>query len=284
MQIKNVLYYLFSFQKYLVVSLFISQIVSMEVPRLLEDLYDKWMNVNDTREYVNPIGTTRTDNILTQFYEDDEELLMLMMMSECDAHVMNRRYFNISSQRINMDLHHQRLILDGSFKNHYRMTPRAFENLMVMIGPKITVKNAVNSKNRTGIQPLDAKGKLCAVISYLSGERYQDICTIAGIRPSGFYQMLYKVLEAISDSMEMHFPSTPAELDKVRVDFARLSNKNLFCGCVGCVDGMLVRTITPNKTQVANVFTTSGKTEPPYIFVPMHQESTYPSSRIASYK
>ena len=75
MQIKNVLYYLFSFQKYLVVSLFISQIVSMEVPRLLEDLYDKWMNVNDTREYVNPIGTTRTDNILTQFYEDDDEML-----------------------------------------------------------------------------------------------------------------------------------------------------------------------------------------------------------------
>lgn len=64
--------------------------------------------------------------------------------------------------------------------------------------------------------------------------------------------MLYKVLEAISDSMKMHFPKTPAELNKVRMDFARLSHENIFSGCVGCVDGMLVRTITLSKKQTAN--------------------------------
>ena len=61
--------------------------------------------------------------------------------------------------------------------------------------------------------------------------------------------MMYKVLEAITDSMKMQFPKTPAELDKAHMDFARLSHKNIFSGCVGCVDGMLVRTITPRKNK-----------------------------------
>lgn len=43
-------------------------------------------------DYVNECMDGKvTANVLTQFYEDDEEMLMLMMMSGCDADVMKRR-------------------------------------------------------------------------------------------------------------------------------------------------------------------------------------------------
>ena len=55
-------------------------------------------------------------NILNRYFEEDDEMLILVMMT----HINNtRRYFYVSSQRINMDLYHQRLMLDGTFKNHY---------------------------------------------------------------------------------------------------------------------------------------------------------------------
>ena len=164
-------------------------------------------------------------NILNRYFEEDDEMLILMMMTHINT---TRRYFYVSSQHIDMDLHHQRLMLDGTFKNHYCMTSRAFEKLVNIVGPIIQVKNTIKSKNRTGIPHLQPSGKLCIAISYLVGGRYQDICTIAGIHQGGFYQLLYQVLDAINDSMNFHFPSTTSELEKVRIDFAKLSYCSIF--------------------------------------------------------
>ena len=65
----------------------------------------------------------------------------------------------------------------------------------------------------------------------------------------GFYSIVYEVMDVIIDKFKFHFPTSQRELERASRDFCRLSDNSIMNGCVGCIDGLLVKTATPTVVQ-----------------------------------
>ena len=107
--------------------------------------------------------------------------------------------------------------------------------------------------NRTGVASLSASAKLMLTLSWLAGGDYRNVRMVMGISRSYFYSVAYRLMDVIAEVETIEFPTSVEGLRVLREDYARLSRRQSFSGCVGCIDGLLVRTITPNNKLVANV-------------------------------
>ena len=65
----------------------------------------------------------------------------------------------------------------------------------------------------------------------------------------GFYSIVYEIMDVIIDKSKFHFPTSQRELDRASRDFCLLSDNSIMNGYVGCIDGLLVKTITPKEVQ-----------------------------------
>ena len=53
-------------------------------------------------------------------------------------------------------------------------------------------------------------------------------------------------------NLHYHFPSTPEAFDEVSAGFADITSNGLIQGCVGCMDGLLLRISAPTLKQAKN--------------------------------
>jgi hypothetical protein len=64
-----------------------------------------------------------------------------------------------------------------------------------------------------------------------------------------FYQVLYRCTNAILqiDELSYHFPSSDEECNAAAASFSKISSHSFIRGCVGCIDGLLIRVTSPRE-------------------------------------
>ena len=159
------------------------------------------------------------------------------------------REANFARQRKNWIKHIQNMTV-FRFRRMYRMSHDCFMKLYEKIAPKITIQS---NKARGGVVwPVI---KLAATLRFLAGGSYLDITESFGIGDATLYAAIWRVLEAIDATFGMTFPSQLNDLVAIEERFASTSKAGIR-GCVGAVDGLLVKVVTPPKGRQPRRFYT----------------------------
>jgi hypothetical protein len=154
----------------------------------------------------------------------------------------------LSRQRPNRNRHIELLLQEGQFHQHFRVTKASMEILVCILADELRVDEK-RSFNRTKIQPLSPDEKVMLTLSVLSGGDYR-LRIFFGVSKSYFYEVFYETLDAIIKKFDFRFPETSMELDRTALEFSRVSDRQIISGCVGAIDGWLLKTVTPTKKQV----------------------------------
>eukprot|EP00644_Phytophthora_capsici_P018931 jgi/Phyca11/132888/e_gw1.253.6.1 len=113
-------------------------------------------------------------------------------------------------ERIKRATHAERLLLEGEFKQYYRMSFAGFERLLTAIGHQLAIDPLQSARRALGEPPVSPAGFLQTCISWLAGGSYHHIRVITGTSRSGFYRIVYAVLRAINECqcLSLGFPLT----------------------------------------------------------------------------
>lgn len=167
---------------------------------------------------------------------------------------MRRSYF--VRNRIEWELHVQALHQEGinQFRRMYRMRHESFIKLTGYVRP-ILEKDEKMSKIRTNKGPITVEIILHCYLRWLAGGSYLDIRISAGISIASFYRCLHSCAEAILTVKELayHFPATTRELRRTAKDFKKISSYGLIDGCIGCLDGLLLKIQVPSSKDCGHV-------------------------------
>ena len=160
-----------------------------------------------------------------------------------------------TQKHVNWNEHVQDLLKEGNkeFRRDYRMSLSSFNKLCNLLRPSIQVNEEMSTR-RTGEDPISPEMMLHCLIRYLAGGSVRDIRLVVKISSKSFYWVVYKCVNAILRCKELHyhFPSTEDAIDEVAAGFADISANGLIQGCVGCMDGMLLRISAPTLKQAKN--------------------------------
>ena len=196
---------------------------------------------------------------------DDNALFMLILRHQRAARAKirrakrrrKRRKSFFVRNRIEWNKHVEKLLAEGpyAFSRMYRMEHASFVKLCGMIEPLLE-RNNRKAKARWGGQfVITTEIALHCLLRYLAGGSYLDIRLSAGISTPSFFRIIHACIRAIQrcEDLSFSFPSTDEELQKIADGFRALSTKEVINGCVGCVDGLLLKVRTPSSKEVGNV-------------------------------
>jgi hypothetical protein len=152
--------------------------------------------------------------------------------------------------------HTSQLTKEGpkAFSQMYRMSLNSFNKLCIMLKDFLQV-DVDMSNRRTNKLEISNEIILSSYLRWIGGGSYHDIRITAGISISSFYQCIIKCTNAINDCNQLayYFPKTNQQLMKASDAFNNISSNNAIIGCVGCIDGYLLRVKVPSVSQVGNV-------------------------------
>jgi len=139
-----------------------------------------------------------------------------------------------------------------AFFKGYRMTYHSFIKLADLLAPFINVKTK-NSPNTEGI--VTNVIQLHCAIRWLSGCNWWANCCIAGISKASFYRCCHRVIRAINacPNLSYNFPTTEQQLQEATAGFRGISQQHIMDGCVGALDGILIKTKQPTRTETSHV-------------------------------
>jgi hypothetical protein len=82
-----------------------------------------------------------------------------------------------------------------------------------------------------------------------------DIRLSAGIGRSSFFRIVHECMDTIllCDELQISFPSTDTELQTAAEAFKSISSHGVVDGCIGCLDGILLKIQTPSAKEAGNV-------------------------------
>eukprot|EP00644_Phytophthora_capsici_P000423 jgi/Phyca11/100084/e_gw1.4.749.1 len=144
-------------------------------------------------------------------------------------------------ERIQWDVHAGRLLLEGEFKQYYRMSFSGFERLLSYIGGDLLVDPLQSARRACGEPPVSPAGMLQTCISWLAGGSYHHIRVITGTSRAGFYRIIHAVLRAINSckNLALHFPQHGNEMEMAAAGFRSISTGGAIPCCIGAIDGWL---------------------------------------------
>jgi len=171
----------------------------------------------------------------------------------CIEQLYSRAPFDFVRDRLCWQQHAQELVYEDRFHCNYRMSLESFTKLCDLIRPVLQLDEEM-SRRATGKDPISVEIMLHCLLRFLGGSSYHCIRIIAGISEPSFYRIVYKCARAILsvNELEYHFPETEQEISDAASNFAKLSGPNLVRGCVGCIDGLLLRITAPRARDAQN--------------------------------
>jgi hypothetical protein len=136
----------------------------------------------------------------------------------------------------------------------YRMSCNAFTKLCLMIQPLIKIDED-RSSGRTKKACISTEIILSAFIRWISGGSYHDVRTVTGVSTASFYRLMYCCAIAIvqCNSLAYSFPTTVEDIIDAAANFKKISTNELLVGCIGVMDGLLLRIKVPSNNEVGNV-------------------------------
>jgi DDE superfamily endonuclease len=166
----------------------------------------------------------------------------------------NERITYYTRDRLCWEEHVRVLLLEGTFKRTYRMELRSFNKLCALLDPFLLV-DPVMSTLRTNKPKIGTEIIVSSFIRWVSGGSYIDIHAIVGVSVSSFYRVMGSCMKAILECRELayNFPQTPNEITTAAASFKQLSTNQFLAGCVGVMDGLLLRIKVPAASEVGHV-------------------------------
>lgn len=187
--------------------------------------------------------------------EDQETLLMILALFLVEQMIPKERNSYVVLRRLDWTQHVNKLHLRSpkAFHSLYRMSYESFVELCDILRPSLRV-NREMSRRRTSTEPIDAKIILATTLRWLSGGDYITTSYMMGISVSTFYRITEKCLRAIvnNERLRIRFPTTDEEIREVARGFSAMSTDRVMTGCVGCLDGYLIRTQCPRLSDAGN--------------------------------
>ena len=130
------------------------------------------------------------------------------------------------------------------------MSLQAFNKLISLLSPLLK-RNDSYSQASSPISPVIIVG---IGIQYLAGGELSDIRHGFGVSIAEAYKCIECFLDTIlcCESMKIMLPRTPEEWDEVAAGFAKVSQDELFGGCVRAVDSFFQAITCPKASEVSN--------------------------------
>jgi hypothetical protein len=175
-------------------------------------------------------------------YWDELEIQFLLCMEAA----MGERKIKWKHTRVNWKEHVEKLIHEEDFDRTYRMSVEAFNTLVDLLRPMIT-PNLIKALNSC-VEPIYPEIAVAVALRWLAGGSYLDLKNVYGISRSTVFRLRDMFLDAVLEcsALEIRFPDTPEEIEKVRWQFEAKSTDKVMRGCVGAMDGMLALTKQPS--------------------------------------
>ena len=138
------------------------------------------------------------------------------------------------------------------FRRSYRMKVKSFYNLHAILKKELEYEflpQVQKNRRKNSTYHIDLKIRLSAALRFFAGEDPYDIMISHGISHSSVYRSIWGVVDCINrcDQLSFHFPNHEEHIS-ISKGFKKMSGA-LFDCVVGCIDGMLVWTTKPSKSE-----------------------------------
>jgi DDE superfamily endonuclease len=197
------------------------------------------------------------DYLLSETESEEEEGEEIAYIFVCAAAAESSlRQSAVVRERLDWDSHVAKLLDEGSLSFHrqYRMELSSFIKLCNLLDQFVRV-DPVHSQNRTGKTVISTELVVHCLLRWLAGGSYLDIRLSAGISKASFFACVHKGVKAVLDCPELSYklPTSDQELQQSADGFKQQSSNGVIDGCIGCLDGLLLRIQTPSAREVGNV-------------------------------
>lgn len=203
-----------------------------------------------------------SDTYYNSLIEDDDDdarskkrVKILILLAFAASQSIPRESFHVRD-RLEWNAHVNELHMESpqAFYQLYRMNLASFNKLCAWIDPLVKV-DPVMSSVRTGKSPIATELALHCLLRWLAGGSHLDIRISAGISISSFYGCVHKCIHAIRHchTLDISFPDSEDDVSTAAQNFQQISSAGIIDGCVGCLDGMLLRIQTPSTDETGHV-------------------------------
>ncbi|CAM9356776.1 unnamed protein product [Phaeothamnion confervicola] len=86
---------------------------------------------------------------------------------------------------------------ERQFKTDYRLSPVHFDHLLQILRPSLELNAKIGDLRGSFVKP---ENQLMITLRYLAGGRYQDIKNHHGIAKTTFYDIIWRVIDAINSA------------------------------------------------------------------------------------
>ena len=149
------------------------------------------------------------------------------------------------------EYHYEKLNHNGHFKREYRMSFSTYEKLHEILKPYLQRQTSKTRSNRS----INTHIMMVFGVRWLAGGNISDLSHIVDVSRSAAYHITYDFLDAVLAAPELNIelPKTPNQWNEIRLGFQLKSTDGIIDGCVGCLDGLLQKTIAPSASDVTNI-------------------------------
>jgi len=133
------------------------------------------------------------------------------------------------------------------------MTLPSFNKLLCLLCPSLELRDKYAKMG--GFEPICCELMLHCCIHFLAGGSYHDICATASISKPSFYCLVWHTIHCINrcEALDVNLPTLPHELLALCHGFKKISRDGIMDGCVGALDGYLMRITAPSFGECRNV-------------------------------
>lgn len=143
---------------------------------------------------------------------------------------------------------------EGLFKKMFRLDRETFQSLLDLLDAHMEKKNEQKAINSSG-SSISITTKLAMTLRWLAGGSYLDICFAFSVSVASFYSKdgcLWSTMAALDAVLPLSFPlNSPDDLNRIANEFGHYSG-GAMQGCVGAIDGLLIRTRAPFSKEHSN--------------------------------
>jgi hypothetical protein len=143
---------------------------------------------------------------------------------------------------------------DGLFKRMFRLDRATFDAHTYLLHGHMRERDVQKAINSSG-SAITTKTRLAVALRWLAGGNHHDICFAFAISTASFYSAdgcLWGTLKALDECISLSFPiDSPDELNRLADEFGSQSS-GAFQGCVGAIDGLLLKTRAPYSSEHEN--------------------------------
>jgi hypothetical protein len=124
--------------------------------------------------------------------------------------------------------------------------------LLQMLRPELQLKEKYAIMS--GMHPITCEVMMHCTIHYLAGGSFHDTHATVSISKPSFYCSVWHTIHCINrcEALDINLPK-PEELNYVREGFRRISKDGVMNGCIGALDGYLMRITVLSFAECGNV-------------------------------